>query len=65
MTNNYFNAKSSDFVFGQICAYEVKWPEEAVDNDVIVLKADTLAEGALIYVASGVDGLTSTIASDE
>lgn len=39
------NLGYEDFIFGEICAYEVKWPIEAVDNDEMVLKATILAEG--------------------
>ena len=56
---NLGNAKSSDFIFGQLCSYEVKWPKNAVYDDEIVLTAVTLAEGAEVYIASGAEGLFS------
>jgi len=38
--------KSPDFIFGQLCNYEVVWPAEAKNDDKLFLTAMTLAEGA-------------------
>ena len=32
------NPKSSDFIFGQVCSYEIEWPETASENDEIMLQ---------------------------
>lgn len=61
--SNLESKNSSDAIFAQLCAYEVKWPLEAVVGDELVLIADHLAESAQVYVTS-VDGeLTSSEAT--
>ena len=32
-------ANSSDFIFGQVCAYELLWPESSKDGDLLVVTA--------------------------
>jgi hypothetical protein len=58
MTNSSV-VNSSDFIFGQLCAYDLQWPESAVEGDKMYIKANDIAEGAQVYVAAGVAGMTS------
>lgn len=54
------NKNSNEFSFAQLCAYEVKWPQEATDGDELIFTATYLAEGAQVFVASAKKELTSS-----
>jgi len=45
--------KSANFIFGEVCSYEVKWPEQATDGDQLSVKAVEIAAGATVYAAYG------------
>ena len=37
------NPRSSDFIFGQLCSYEIVWPEQASDGDHFIIEAKSVA----------------------
>ena len=48
------NEKSTNFIFGEVCSYQLEWPEEAVEGHSISLKLGELDGGmSAIYVAHG------------
>ena len=48
------NENSSNFIFGEVCSYQVEWPEEAVEGHSISLKLGELKGGmSAVYVAHG------------
>ena len=49
------NPKSNDFIFGQMCSYEISWPEDATEYDEIVLSVLSLEEGATVYATDSPD----------
>ena len=54
------HAESADFIFGQVCNYELFWPETAKDKDQITVSVIEKADGNTLYVGQGSDGLCST-----
>ena len=59
------NPDSSDFIFGQLCAYEVQWPEGSVEEDKIFVIADELDDAAQVYASYGLDDLYSNTILNE
>ena len=53
------HAKSYDFIFGQLCSYELIWPEQGRSLDQIVLTVASKAEGATLYVGYSTSELQS------
>ena len=53
------NSRSSDFIFGQICSYEVVWPEQAQDGDHFIVGATSVALGAIVSAIFGEEKINS------
>lgn len=58
-------SKSPDFIFSELCNYEVLWPAGLKENDKLVLSATTLAEGVSVYIAKSKDGLETGVKAEE
>ena len=56
------NEDSEDFFFGEVCSYELIWPDNEYLNerDSLVLQATQIPDSVHIYVAYGLEDLTKT-----
>jgi hypothetical protein len=57
--------KSSDFVFGQVCNYEIVWPTEVKNYDKLLMRVTTMADAAEVYAAGSADGLYTGVQARE
>ena len=56
---------ADDFIFGQLCSYELQWPESVVNENTMIVRAVQIAEGAEVYVTAGKEGITAEEALSE
>ena len=50
---NLGQEKSANFIFGEVCSYQVKWPEGSVEGDTMKLGLSELEGSLTLYAAHG------------
>ena len=47
------NEKSDGFIFGEVCSYQIVWPNEAKEGDEINVRLTDIEVGTSVFVAAG------------